>query len=58
MQGLQQVLVIEDEIDIQEVLKYNLTRNGFAVHTASDGVTGLSSAMENAPVFHGKPPPA
>jgi DNA-binding response OmpR family regulator len=47
MEGVPRILVIEDEIDIQEILKYNLVRNGFAVETAGDGLTGLSKAKEN-----------
>lgn len=43
------VLVIEDEVDIQDVLKYNLTRNGFTVETASDGNSGLSMAIDITP---------
>ena len=43
------VLVIEDESDIQEVLRYNLTRNGFTVETAGDGQLGLSMAINTTP---------
>lgn len=43
------VLVIEDESDIQEVLRYNLTRNGFTVDTAGDGQLGLSMAINTTP---------
>jgi len=45
----QRVLVIEDEIDIQEVLRYNLTRNGFDVEAASDGTSGLALAKDTSP---------
>lgn len=44
-----QVLIIEDESDIQEVLRYNLTRNGFTVETADDGQLGLSMAINTTP---------
>ena len=44
-----QVLIIEDESDIQEVLRYNLTRNGFTVETAGDGQLGLSMAINTTP---------
>jgi DNA-binding response OmpR family regulator len=47
MEEPQRVLVIEDEVDIQDVLRYNLTRSGFIVQTASDGPTGLSLARES-----------
>jgi DNA-binding response OmpR family regulator len=47
MEEPQRVLVVEDEVDIQDVLRYNLTRSGFIVQTASDGPTGLSLARES-----------
>ena len=47
MEEPQRVLVIEDEVDIQDVLRYNLTRSGFIVQTESDGPTGLSLARES-----------
>jgi two-component system, OmpR family, alkaline phosphatase synthesis response regulator PhoP len=43
------VLVVEDERDIQELLQYNLTRNGFAVTCASTGEEGLKAARAKAP---------
>ena len=49
MDRAQRVLVIEDEADIQEVLRYNLTKNGFDVEAASDGTSGLVLAKEMAP---------
>jgi len=48
MAGLK-VLVIEDEADIQEVIAYNLKREGFAVVTCGDGAEGLELARELAP---------
>ena len=41
------VLVIEDEPDIQELLEFNLHKQGFNVLVAGDGETGLTSAVEN-----------
>ena len=43
------VLVIEDEENLQEALKYNLEREGYDVLTASDGERGLSLARDNRP---------
>ena len=43
------VLVIEDEENLQEALKYNLEREGYDVLTASDGERGLGMARENRP---------
>ena len=43
------VLVIEDEPDIQELLEFNLHKQGFNVLVAGDGETGLSSAVEHKP---------
>ena len=38
------ILVVEDEADIREVIAFNLKREGFAVRTAADGVSGLEAA--------------
>ena len=43
------VLVIEDEENLQEALKYNLEREGYDVLTAGDGERGLSAARERQP---------
>ena len=43
------VLVIEDEENLQEALKYNLEREGYDVLTASDGERGLGMARERKP---------
>ena len=43
------VLVIEDEPDIQELLEFNLHKQGFNVLVAGDGETGLTSAVEHKP---------
>ena len=48
MAGLK-VLVIEDEADIQEVIAYNLNREGFTVITCDDGAEGLEMARRDAP---------
>jgi len=43
------VLVIEDEQRIRTVLEYNLKLDGFEVHTAGDGRTGLEIARSQRP---------
>jgi len=43
------ILVVDDERDIVEFLSYNLIREGFAVHTAYNGVAGLKKAREVCP---------
>ena len=45
----QKVLVIEDEENLLEALRYSLEREGFAVLTATDGESGLQLAREGAP---------
>ena len=40
------VLVVEDEDNILESIKYNLTREGYDVVTAGDGETGLEIALK------------
>lgn len=41
----QRVLAIEDELHIQELLKYNLEKNGFQVSAAENGLEGLNEAL-------------
>ena len=43
------VLVVEDEVSLNETLRYNLEREGYEVHTALDGNTGLSLARRQDP---------
>ena len=43
------VLSIEDEADIQELVTYNLEREGFAVLTSADGEAGLALARQENP---------
>ena len=43
------VLVIEDEENLLEALRYNLEREGYKVHTATDGGEGLELARKVAP---------
>jgi two-component system phosphate regulon response regulator PhoB len=43
------VLVVEDEADLQELLRHNLTRHGFAVRSALDGGQALRAVAEQLP---------
>jgi two-component system phosphate regulon response regulator PhoB len=43
------VLVVEDEVDILEVLQYNLEGNGYHVITAKDGPTALEAVRTRKP---------
>ncbi len=43
------VLVVEDEENLLEALRYNLEREGYQVHTATDGGEGLDLARRLKP---------
>ena len=43
------LLVVEDEPTLLETLKYNLTRQGYEVVTAADGVQALPTARAEKP---------
>jgi two-component system, OmpR family, alkaline phosphatase synthesis response regulator PhoP len=43
------ILAIEDDPDITRVLRFELEEAGFLVHTAPDGVSGLTAAREVLP---------
>lgn len=43
------ILVIEDELTIQEVLRVNLEREGFLVIAAADGAQGVELAQKKKP---------
>lgn len=45
----QKILVVDDEEDILEILKYNLVKEGFSVETASDGVKAIQKAQDFDP---------
>ena len=45
----QRILVIEDEANIQELLKYNLEKNGYKVVVEGNGIDGLEEAIANVP---------
>ena len=43
------VLIIEDEKQISDIVKFNLVKEGFEVDTAFDGASGLTKALEVNP---------
>ena len=43
------VLIADDEPDILEILKYNLEKEGYAVHTASNGEEAIEKAKQTEP---------
>ncbi len=45
----QKILIVDDEADIQELLKYNLSKEGFDVKTASDGLRAIEIAKTFIP---------
>ncbi|MDZ4724262.1 MAG: response regulator transcription factor [candidate division Zixibacteria bacterium] len=45
----ERILVIEDEADIRELIRFNLEREGYAVSVAPSGEAGLEAARANPP---------
>lgn len=43
------IVVVEDEIDILEVIEYNLVREGYQVSVARDGTAGLKKIRKKKP---------
>jgi two-component system phosphate regulon response regulator PhoB len=43
------ILVIDDEKDLIELVRYNLEKEGFLVRGAQDGESGLAAAMKETP---------
>src|SRR5208282_5781050 len=46
---MKRVLIIEDDRDIVELVRYNLANEGFQVSSAQDGSTGLSTLKKTPP---------
>jgi two-component system response regulator VicR len=49
LMDLKKVLIIEDEKSISDIIKFNLTKEGFEVETAYDGQDGLDKALAVKP---------
>jgi phosphate regulon transcriptional regulator PhoB len=47
--SMKRVLIIEDDRDIVELVRYNLANEGFQVSAAHDGSTGLSTLKKTPP---------
>ena len=48
---MDRVLVVDDEIDICEILKFNLENNGYSVDTANSGEEALAMPLEKYDLF-------
>lgn len=46
---MQRILIVEDEVDMAELVAFNLQRAGFEVIKAHDGVTGTEIALKERP---------
>ena len=46
---MQRVLIIEDEVDIADLIKFNLQRAGYTVSQAHDGIVGTETAIRERP---------
>ncbi len=47
--GKTKILIIEDEADIRELIRYNLQKEGYQVISAEDAERGIALAAEEAP---------
>lgn len=46
---MKRILIIEDDKDIVELVRYNLEKEGFQVFSEGDGLNGLSQAKKSPP---------
>lgn len=46
---MESVLIIDDEEDIRDILKYTLEKEGYIIHTARNGEKGLEMAIKHLP---------
>jgi DNA-binding response OmpR family regulator len=49
VQGTNHILVVDDESDVRELLSKFLTRRGYEVNTASDGLAAIEAIHDNRP---------
>lgn len=45
----QRILIVEDEVDVVEIIKFVLQKNGYQVLEAFDGLEGLEKAKREMP---------
>src|SRR5271167_2344581 len=48
-ESMKRVLVVEDDKDIVELVRYNLEKDGYQVMASADGATGLAQLRKSAP---------
>ena len=46
---MKRILIIEDDRDIIELVRYNLEKDGFQVSSVGDGITGLAQVKKSPP---------
>ena len=46
---MKKILIIEDEVNIRELVTYNLKANGYEAVEAEDGITGITLAYKEKP---------
>ena len=39
------ILIVDDDSDIREILSYNLSKEGFVVETAADGIIAIDKSL-------------
>jgi two-component system phosphate regulon response regulator PhoB len=49
LSSMQRVLVVEDEVDIADLIRFNLERAGYEVIKAHDGIAGAAVAIRERP---------
>ncbi|SMD33010.1 two-component system, OmpR family, alkaline phosphatase synthesis response regulator PhoP [Reichenbachiella faecimaris] len=49
MSGNKKILVVDDEVDILDLLKYNLEKEGYQVQVADNGIKGVEIAQTFVP---------
>lgn len=47
--SMQRVLIVEDEVDIADLIRFNLERAGYEVSKAHDGIAGAEMAIRERP---------
>ena len=46
---MKRILIIEDDRDIIELVRYNLEQEGFSLAAARDGISGLEQVKKSPP---------